>query len=83
MGFQRQPGSEQSLGRAVRRGGNAIGMVGVAGEMSKSACGKLLQGSGEEADTRVRPRAGAHPRVDSSGLAMKNRSKSMLIIPQP
>ena len=43
MGFQRQSGSEQSLGRAVRRGGNAIGMVGVAAEMSKSACGKLLE----------------------------------------
>ena len=43
MGFDRQPGSEQSLGRAMRPGGNAIGMVGVATEMSKSARGKLLE----------------------------------------
>jgi len=41
MGFERQPGSEQSLGRAMRPGGNAIRMVGVATEMSKSARGKL------------------------------------------
>jgi len=42
MGFEGQPGSEQSLGRATRRGGNAIRMVGVVAEMSKSACGELL-----------------------------------------
>src|ERR1700730_4152801 len=30
MGFERQPGSERSLGRAARRGGGAIRMVGVA-----------------------------------------------------
>src|SRR6266567_1515568 len=42
MGFERQPGSERSLGRAARGGGNAIRMVGVAVEMSKSACGKVL-----------------------------------------
>src|ERR1035441_1757927 len=41
MGFERQPGSEQSLGRAARRGGNVIRMVGLAAEMSKSACGEL------------------------------------------
>ena len=42
MGFEWQPGSEWSLGRAAGRDGNAIRMVGVAAEMSKSACGKLL-----------------------------------------
>jgi hypothetical protein len=29
MGFERQRGSEQSLGRAARRGGNAVRMVGI------------------------------------------------------
>ena len=43
MGFERQRGSEQSLGRAARRCGNAVRMVGVAAEMSKSACGKLRE----------------------------------------
>src|SRR5216684_3101094 len=40
MGFERQPGSEQSLGSAARRGGNAVRMDGVAAEMSESVCGK-------------------------------------------
>ncbi len=43
MGFERQRGSEQSLGRAARRGESAVGMVGVVAEMSKSACGKLQE----------------------------------------
>jgi hypothetical protein len=44
MGFERQPGSEQSLGRAARRGGNAAGMVGVAAEVSERVCGKPRNG---------------------------------------
>src|ERR1700683_1738177 len=44
MGFERQPGSEQSLGRTARRGRNAVRTVGVAAEMSESVCGKLCDG---------------------------------------
>ena len=44
MGFERQPGSEQSLGSAARRGGNAVRMDGVAAEMSESVCGKARGG---------------------------------------
>jgi hypothetical protein len=43
MGFERQGGSEQRLGRAARRGRNGVRMVGVAAEMSKSGCGKLRE----------------------------------------
>src|SRR5439155_26493468 len=35
MGFQPKHRSEQSLGRAVMRGGNVIGMVGEAAAMNK------------------------------------------------
>jgi hypothetical protein len=41
-----------------------------------------MRGVGEDADTQVRGRAGAHPRADSGGQATKNRRKSMWIIPQ-
>jgi hypothetical protein len=40
MGFERQRGSEQGLGRAARRGGNAVRIVGMVLKMSESVCGK-------------------------------------------
>ncbi len=43
MGFERQRGSEQSLRRAARRGGNADRMVVRAAEVNKSGCGRLRE----------------------------------------
>src|SRR6266481_3231432 len=43
MGFERQRGSEQSLRRAVRCGGNADRMVVRAAEVNKSGCGRLRE----------------------------------------
>jgi hypothetical protein len=43
MGFERQPGSEQSFRGAVRRGWNGLRMVGVAPEMSTGVCEKLRE----------------------------------------
>src|SRR6266478_868432 len=43
MGFERQRGSEQSLRRAARCGGNADRMVVRAAEVNKSGCGRLRE----------------------------------------
>src|ERR1700733_11538559 len=43
MRFDLQLSIEESLGRAASSAGNAVRMVGVAAEMSKSVCGKLQQ----------------------------------------
>jgi hypothetical protein len=40
MGFERQRGSEQRLGRAARRSVNAVRIVGMVLKMSASVCGK-------------------------------------------
>jgi hypothetical protein len=40
MGFERQRGSEQGLGRAARRGGNAVRIVGMVLKMSESVCAR-------------------------------------------
>lgn len=64
MGFERQRGSEQSLGRAARHGGNSVRMVGVAAEMSKSTCGKLRERiafASQPALARLRLALGAVP----------------------
>src|ERR1700730_12593189 len=62
----------------------SVRMVGVVGEMSKSGCAEsCVRRGGEEADTQVRGRAGAHPGAGSGGQAMKNRSRNIRIIPQP
>src|SRR5579864_364760 len=40
MGFERQPGAERSLGRAARRGGNAIGMVEARKRLARKPNGR-------------------------------------------
>ena len=40
MGFERQRGSEQRLGKAARRGGKVVRIVGMVLKMSESVCGK-------------------------------------------
>jgi hypothetical protein len=40
MGFERQRGSEQGLGKAARHGGNAVRVVGMVLKVSESVCGK-------------------------------------------
>ncbi len=82
MGFERQRGSEQGLGRAAQRGGNAVRIVGMVLKMSQRYAESGRRDGGESAGTRVGRRAGAHPWAASGGHATKNRSKRMGIIPQ-
>src|SRR6202167_6738254 len=46
MGFERQRGSEQGLGKAARHGGNAVRVVGMVLKGSEGGWGKWRGGGG-------------------------------------
>jgi hypothetical protein len=64
MGFERQRGSEQGLGRAARRGGNAVSIVGMVLKMSESVCGKWPE---------RRWRGGGHTSAPACGSTSRSR----------
>ena len=69
MGFERQRGSERGLGRAAKRGGNAVGIVGMVLKMSLSVCGEWPE---------RRWRGGGHTSAPACGSTSPGRRQAIL-----